>query len=145
MKKLQFSTEIMAPKQKVWETLWADDNYRAWTSVFTEGSHAVTDWNEGSKVHFLDGKGAGMYGIIEKKVDATFMSFRHIGEIKDGVEQPVDDRMKNWSEGRENYTLTQSGGITTLTVDLGAPEEFVDYFSGTFPKALAKVKEMAEA
>ena len=44
MKKLQFSIEINAPKEKVWDTLWQDENYRKWTSVFMEGSFAESDW-----------------------------------------------------------------------------------------------------
>ena len=53
MKKLQFSIEINAPKEKVWDTLWQDENYRKWTSVFIEGSFAESDWKEGGKIHFL--------------------------------------------------------------------------------------------
>jgi len=41
MKKIQFSTEINAPKEKVWNVLWDDATYRKWVSVFSEGSKAV--------------------------------------------------------------------------------------------------------
>ena len=58
MKKLNFTTKIDAPKEKVWNTLWNDATYRAWTSAFAEGSFAETDnWKEGSKVLFLDPNG----------------------------------------------------------------------------------------
>ena len=65
MELLKFSVKIIAPKEKVWSTLWNDTTYRQWTSAFTPGSHAVSDWNEGSKINFLDGNGSGMFSIID--------------------------------------------------------------------------------
>jgi uncharacterized protein YndB with AHSA1/START domain len=53
MQKLNFSTTIDAPKEKVWQVLWDHDNYRKWTAPFCEGSYAETDSKEGSKVLFL--------------------------------------------------------------------------------------------
>jgi uncharacterized protein YndB with AHSA1/START domain len=65
MEKMNFSIDINAPREKVWKTLWEDASYRKWTRVFIEGSHAVTDWQEGSKVLFLDGKGEGMVSKVQ--------------------------------------------------------------------------------
>jgi hypothetical protein len=39
------------------ESMWDDSTYRQWTSAFSEGSHAVSDWKEGSKVLFLSPEG----------------------------------------------------------------------------------------
>jgi hypothetical protein len=66
MEKMKFQTLINASKEKLWDTLWSDESYRAWTSAFMEGSMAETDWKEGSKVLFLDGKGSGMVSRIAK-------------------------------------------------------------------------------
>ena len=52
MKKLSFTIDIKAPKEKVWHSLWDEENYQSWTSVFCEGSYTVSDWNEGSKIYF---------------------------------------------------------------------------------------------
>jgi len=145
LKRISFSTTINAPKEKVWNVLWNDETYKAWTSVFSEGSCAVSDWNEGSKVLFLDGKGSGMYSTIAKKVPNEFMSFRHIGEVKDGVEQPVDEKTQSWSGGTENYTLKETNGVTELTIDLDMVAEMMDYFNKTFPAALEQVKKLSEA
>ena len=144
LKRVNFSISINAPKDKVWNALWDNENYKAWTSAFAEGSHAVTDWNEGSKVLFLDGKGSGMYSTIAKKTPNELMSFRHIGEVKDGKEQPLDDKTKAWSGGLETYKLTESNGVTEVSVDLDVPEDFMEYFTTTFPKALQNVKDIAE-
>ena len=144
MEKMNFSVEINAPKERVWEILWGDDTYRKWTSVFSAGSHAVTDWNEGSKVLFLDGKGSGMVSKIETKKPNELMSFKHLGEVKDGVEDTTSEKVKQWSGGMESYYLKETGGITTVTVEMDMVEDFKDYFMKTFPAALEQVKLLSE-
>lgn len=139
MKKVQLSIEIDAPKERVWRVLWDDATYRQWTSVFTEGSHAVTNWQEGSKVLFLGPNGDGMYGIIAKNTPPQFMSFQHLGEVKNNVEVAME-----WAGATENYTLSDHVGGTQLLVEMDTLPEFEAYFSGTFPKALAKIKEICE-
>lgn len=142
---MNFSTVINSTKEKVWEILWNHESYRAWTSVFSQDSHAVSDWNEGSKIHFLDGKGNGMYSIISKKIAPVQMTFEHIGEIKDNQEQADNEKTPGWSGAKESYTLNDADGKTELKVELDSISEFADYFKETFPKALQKIKEMAES
>jgi len=144
MEKLKFSIEIKAPKEKVWKVLWDDDTYRKWTSVFSEGSYAVTDWKEGSKVLFLGGEGNGMYSVIAQAKPNEFMSFKHLGVIKNGVEQPLDEESKKWSGALENYSLEEKNGLTEMKVEMDIAEEHKSYFNEAFPKALQKVKELSE-
>ena len=144
METKEFKISINAPKEKVWDTLWNDSSYRAWTSVFAEGSHAETDWKKGSKVLFLDGKGSGMVSVIAENIPNEFMSIKHLGEIKDGIEDTASDKVSQWSGATENYSLNTINGKTQLTVDMEITDEFMDYFLKTWPKALDKVKELAE-
>jgi len=145
MKKLNFSTDINAPKEKVWDTLWNDATYRAWTSAFAEGSYAKTDnWKEGSKVLFLDPKGDGMVSMVAKNKPHEYMSFKHLGEVKKGVEDTNSEKVKGWSGAMENYSLKEENGKTTLLVEMDSTDEFGDYFAKTWPKALEKVKELSE-
>jgi uncharacterized protein YndB with AHSA1/START domain len=141
MNRLHFSIDIAAPREKVWEVLWEDASYRDWTSAFSEGSYAVSDWNEGSTIQFLDSSSRyGMSAVIERKRPGEFISFRHEAEIRNGqVQQPAE-----WSGAHENYTLTSNDGKTTLTVDLDAPDEYRHMFEGKFPQALQRVKTLAE-
>jgi len=142
MKKLVFNIEINASREKIWDVLWNDRTYRIWTSVFSDGSYAVSDWEEGGKVQFLDGENNGMYGRIEKNKTNEFMSFLYLGEIKDGNEIPsIDLETKGV---KENYTLEESGNSTKLIVELDSEEKYQDYFEKQFPQALQKVKELAE-
>lgn len=149
MKKLQFSIDIKAPKEEVWKVLWNDATYKKWSSAFMEGSYAVTDWNEGSRVKFLSPGGDGMFSIIDKKITNEFMSFKHLGIIKNGKEEPDSEESKKLSGAMENYKLREVGGITKLHVevdvtDLGTGEDYVDMMNKAFPRALEKVKELSE-
>jgi uncharacterized protein YndB with AHSA1/START domain len=144
MQQLNFSTNIKASAENVWKVLWGDDSYPKWTSVFSEGSHAVTDWKEGSKVLFLDGKGSGMVSTISANKPNEFMSFKHLGEVKDGVEDTTSDKVKGWAGATETYTLTDTGGVTELSVDVDIIDQHKDYFIKTFPRALEQVKELSE-
>lgn len=140
MKKLTFSVIIHSSRELLWQTLWDDATYRDWTAVFTPGSHAVSDWEEGSKILFLSPGGDGMTSRIARLVPNEFMSFEHLGEVINGKE----DFTKGWSGAFENYTLRETAGGTELLVELDMSEEHEEYMAGIFPKALARVKELAE-
>ena len=145
MEKINFSTNINATKEKVWEILWNLDSYKAWTSAFMEGSYAKTDnWKEGSKVLFLDPKGSGMVSMVAVNKPNEYMSFKHLGEVKDGVEDTTSDRVKVWAGSTENYTLKGENGTTTLSVDMDITPEFKEMFEKMWPNALGKIKALAE-
>lgn len=144
MEKQEFKISIDAPREKVWNVLWADDTYREWTSPFSSGSHAETDWKKGSKVLFLDGKGMGMVSTIAENIPNEYMSFEHRGVVKDGVEDTESEEVKKWAGAHENYTLKNVSGKTELVVDMDINDEYKDMFTEIFPKALQKVKELSE-
>ena len=147
MEKMNFDISIKAIKEKVWDTLWQDASYSKWTSVFSESSYAVTDnWKEGTKVLFLDAKGSGMVSMVAENKPNTYMSIKHLGEVKDGIEDTTSELVQQWNGAMENYTLIETPGGTDLKIELegNMPEEFKDFFLNTWPKALEKVKELAE-
>ena len=142
MKQLHYTIDITAPGMKVWNVLWEDASYRDWSSAFGEGSYAVSDWNEGSPIKFIDpGSNSGMSAIIEKKTPGEYMCFRHIGEIVNGKEELYPEG----KVARERYSLKDTDGVTRLEVDLDVPETYQPMFDDMFPKALRRVKELAEA
>ncbi|HEX5168399.1 MAG TPA: SRPBCC domain-containing protein [Cyclobacteriaceae bacterium] len=144
MEKQEFKIAIDVPKEKVWNVLWNDSTYREWTSVFSPGSHAETDWKKGSKVLFVDGKGDGMVSMIAEHIPNSFMSFKHLGVVKKGKEDLSSKEVEAWSGAEENYTLKIVNGKTELRVDMDVADEFKEYFNKTWPKALDKLKELAE-
>ena len=147
MESMNFDISINAPREKVWNALWEDANYRNWTSAFSETSYAVTDWKQGSKILFLDGTGCGMVSRIEENRPNEYMSFQHLGEVRDGVEDTTSEKVQGWKGAMENYTLIETAGGTEVKVELtgNIPEEHKDYFVQAWPKALDKLKQIAES
>jgi hypothetical protein len=145
MKKRQYNVAIKAPKEKVWDILWGKGTYEEWTAVFAEGSTAETDWQEGSKVLFHDGKGEGMLAKIAKRRDNEYMGLQHLGMVTKGKEITEGPEVDSWKGAEENYTLTGENGSTQLQVDIDITEDMLDYFDKTWPKALDKLKQMAES
>lgn len=145
MEKLKFSTTINAPKEKVWKALWEDANYREWTRPFCEGSYAETDdWKVGSKVLFLAPGGSGMVSRVAVNRPNEYMSFEHLGEVKEGVEDTTSAAVKAWAGAHENYMLAEKNGATEVSVELEMTEAHKEYFEKTWPLALEKLKALAE-
>ncbi|MCM4152528.1 ATPase [Arenibacter sp. N53] len=141
MKKEKFSVIIQAPCHKVWEILWSNRTYSKWTSIFSEGSRVETDWKEGSTALFLNSENNGMVSRIAANKPYSFMSIEHLGYVTNGVE---DKSKPEWQGALENYTLTTMDGKTNLLVEMDITDDYLEYFSETWPRALAKVKELAE-
>jgi len=144
MKNLEFNISINASASKVWQVLWYDTTYRKWTNAFQEGSYAISDWKEGSKVHFLSPGGNGIFSLIAECIPDEKMVFTHLGVIKNFIEQPANDETKSWEGAKENYILKEESGNTLLQVSMNSTEAFADYLNNAFPKALKAVKELAE-
>jgi uncharacterized protein YndB with AHSA1/START domain len=144
MPKVTFSTTINAPKEKVWRTMLEDPTYRQWTSVFHEDSYAVTDWKEGTKALFLIPSGDGMVSRIAAHRPNEYLSIQHLGVVKNGVEDTESEAAKSFGEAFENYSLQETNGVSTLTVEMDMTDEFRKFFEETWPKALGKLKELAE-
>ena len=50
MQKMQFSIEIEAPREKVWQTLFDDKTFRDWGNIIDEGQYMVGELAEGNEV-----------------------------------------------------------------------------------------------
>jgi hypothetical protein len=149
MDKLHFSIVIDSPKEKVWNTMLEDKTYRIWTEQFTPGSYYKGDWSKGSKILFLGpdpktGKEGGMVSRIAENKIYEFISIEHLGIVHDGNEDTTSDAVKQWAGSLENYTFIDINGKTELLVDIDINDEYKDVFSDMWPKALQKLKELAE-
>lgn len=142
MKEMQFSTEIHAPKEKVWETLWQDETFRQWASIIDPGTYMVGELKEGSEVQFISAEnGYGVTSLVEKVVANDFLLLRHHADTQDSGER---ERADEWSGGTESYRLAEKDDTTTLTVAFDVPPELEEYFTVNYPKALEQVKILAE-
>jgi len=145
MKRLQFSTAIQAPRELVWETVIGPVTYRIWTAAFTEGSYFEGTWAQGQRMRFLAPGGNGLVSEIAELRPREFISIKHLGEIKGGVEDTESEAVRSWTPCFENYTFTQVGPATELTVDMDMAESFEEYMTKTWPKALSLLKALCEA
>ena len=143
MEKLYFSIVINAPKEKVWEVMLGKDTYSDWTEIFSPGSYYVGDWIEGSKMLFLGpdetGQMSGMVSKIKENRPYEYVSIEHNGEVKNGKEEVTE-----WSGALENYTFKEIDGKTELLVEMDTIEDYKELFQDIWPKALQRLKEIAE-
>ncbi len=142
MNEMQFSVEISAPKDKVWDTLWQDATFRQWAGIIDPGTYMKGELKEGSEVQFISAEnGYGVTSLVEKLTPGEFLLLRHQADTQGHGQQ---ERAKEWTGGAESYRLTEHDGMTTLTVTFDVPAEMEDYFNTNYPKALDRVKQLAE-
>jgi uncharacterized protein YndB with AHSA1/START domain len=142
MQKQEFSIEIQTPREKVWNTLWEDKTFRDWANIIDEGMYMVGELKEGNEVQFISSvSGYGVTSLVEKLIPNEFVSFRQMADTKDSGER---EREKEWTGGAESYSLAERGGTTTVTVDIDVSPGQEETFKDRFPKALERVKILAE-
>lgn len=141
MKKLQFSIEINSSKEKVWNTLWQDKTFREWAGIIDPGTYIVGELKEGNEVQFISAEGYGVKSFVERLITNEYLLLKHLADTK---ESGREEREKEWTGGEESYRLVNNGTTTTLTVEFNVPLELEEYFKVNYPKALEKIKELAE-
>lgn len=149
MEKFTTSIFINAPREKVWRTMLSKETYEEWTKPFNPTSRFEGDWSEGSKILFLgtdeNGKDeGGMVSRIARNVPYEHLSIEHLGIIENGVEDTTSEKARSWVPAFENYTLVEKDGGTELIIDQDLDEEHTEMFGKMWPKALQKLKELAE-
>jgi DNA-binding beta-propeller fold protein YncE len=143
-KKLDFSIAINAPRRTVWNAMLSPDGYRYWTAAFTEGSYFEGSWEKGKQIRFMSPSGDGMVSEIAENRPFEHVSIRHLGIVKNGVDDTTSPEATNWAPAYENYTLTDEGRETRVSVELDTVPEYEQYMRDTFPKALAFLKLLCE-
>lgn len=142
MKKIQFSIEIDAAKARVWDTLWQDKTFRQWASIIDPETYMVGDLQEGHEIQFISAaSGYGVTSLVEKLVAGEYLRLRHRADTQDDGKR---ERENEWTGGEESYVLAEKDGLTTLTVAFDVPPELEEEFRANYPKALERVKELAE-
>jgi hypothetical protein len=142
MKEMQFSVEINATKERVWDTLWQDETFREWASIIDPESYMVGDLKVGNEIQFISSaSGYGVTSLVEKLVAGEFLLLKHRADTQEDGKR---EREKEWTGGQESYSLAEKDGTTTLTVVFDVPPELEEEFKASYPKALEQVKVLAE-
>jgi hypothetical protein len=132
MKKLQFNVSIKAPAGRVYDRMLGISSkltYEQWTALFNPTSTYEGNWKK----------------EISENVPGRFVSIRHYGLVKANAEITEGPDVEKWANGFENYSFEEADGITTVKVELDTNEEFSEYMSQTYPKALDRLREICEA
>lgn len=148
MEKLRFSTRISAPVHRVWSSMLDDAPYREWTSEFSAGSYYEGGWEAGRGIRFLgpsdDGTLNGIFGrVVEVRPD-EYVCVEYDGQVVSGVEDTTSAEARAFAGARESYAFSESGGVTTVDVELDIDDSMADMLADAWPKALARLKEIAE-
>jgi uncharacterized protein YndB with AHSA1/START domain len=148
LNRLHFEITIGAKVKKVFSTMIDEQHYREWTAAFNPTSHFKGSWEKGAKIIFLgtdqDGKEGGMIGKIKENIPNQFLSIEYTGIVQNGKEITTGADIEGWAGACENYTFTERNGKTLLAVDLDSNQEFMNYFTETWPKALNILKAICE-
>lgn len=151
MIKLKFTKDINAHVNKVYNLMLGINNietYQQWTSEFNPTSTYKGSWEKGAKIYFIgtdeNGKQGGMVSEIADNIPFRFVSIRHCGILNGTDEITEGAEVEKWAGGLENYLFQENNGVTTLTVELDVLGEYLDYFNTTWPKALNRLKKLAE-
>lgn len=142
MQEMQFSIRIKAPRATVWEMLWDDEAFRDWGNIIDEGQYMVGEIKEGNEVQFISAaSGMGVTSLVEKCSPGEFVLFR---QLADTIDSGKREREKEWTGGMESYRLAEENGITDLTVKIDIPAGQEETFRVRLPKALERLKALAE-
>ena len=144
LRPMQFSITIAAPVEKVFQVFHDPDGYRRWTSAFCEGSYYEGRWEQGARVRFMSPTEDGMVAEIAAFRPNEYISLRHLGWVVKGVEDTESEAVRSWAPAYENYTFQTVPEGTRLIVDQDVLEEYLDFMSKTWPKALSLLKELCE-
>jgi uncharacterized protein YndB with AHSA1/START domain len=143
MLKIKKSIDIPASKEQVWKVLLTDELMRNWYSEFSEGSHAVTDWKEGSKVIFKDKSENGMIGrvAVHKPQEALVVTYE--GMLTPQGEDYESEAARQVKGGQEAFYLKGVNGHTHLDIESDMTEEFFEAMSKAWDKALLQISKLA--
>jgi hypothetical protein len=138
------SVDIHAAKANVWDVLINDKFTRIWYAEFSDGAHAQTDWQVGSKTLFIDNTNNGLIGKVIANKPNELISIEFSGEVRNGIEDYDGESAQAIKGGLESYRLSEKNGITHLQIEADLTEDFATLMSVAWENALQKIKSLSE-
>ena len=139
MKNLQYDILIDACPEKVWNSVFGQDENKNWPGAIDEGTYFEGDWSENSIMRFLDSENNGMFNRIEICQPFEKLKMLQVGWILDGELSP-----QNWGDSTIIYLFEPKDNGTLLKCEVNSPDEFVDFFNSKYPANFQKIKRLAE-
>lgn len=144
IKKIVFEQEIKSSAETVWNKMWDKKSYTDWTTPFCAGTYFTGEIELGSRIHFIAPSFDGMYSDVFYLIPNKLIIFKHIGNLKDLKELPIDAEAERWTGSFETYKLNEVHGVTTVTAEIDCVPEYINYMEEKFPLALQELKKISE-
>lgn len=148
MKTKTYQINIKAPVAQVFYKMLDRPTYKLWTAEFQPTSDYEGGWNKGDKIYFIginkEGKREGMIAKIAEHIPNKFISIAHYGILDGDTEILEGPAVEGWTGCTENYHFEEQDDVTTVTVKLDVMDQYLTYFDETWPKALARLKQICE-
>lgn len=144
IKKIVFEQEINASAETVWNKMWDKKSYTYWTTPFCAGTYFTGEIELGGRIHFIAPSFDGMYSDVFYLIPNKLIIFKHIGNLKDLKELPIDAEAERWTGSFETYKLNEVDGVTTVTAEIDCVPEYINYMNEKFPLALQELKKISE-
>ena len=142
MKELEYQIIINKPKEIVWFTIWDDQSFRDWSNNIDKGTYMLGGIIEGNEIQFISSvNGYGVTSLVSKLIPNEYVLFKHASDTQN---TGTETRDKQWTGGSESYTLTENNGSTVLIIKSEIPDELVELFNVSMPKALERIKYLSE-
>lgn len=104
-----------------------------------------TDWEVGGRTYFTDsGNKNGMVSTIESIEKPNHLIFKHLGELRNGVEDVDSEKVKALNGSVEAYYLVKNNDKTTVKVEVDSDDNFQEMFDNGFKKGLEVIKNLSE-
>jgi hypothetical protein len=145
MIKLNYSVEINAKKEKIWETMIDQDSYQKWVKAFSANSKFIGEWKQGETILFFDPNLGGSKAILEIFDPYNEILARHFSIVDKNQNENNDDQMtKKWIGSTERYSFIEVENNTKLEIEMTVDETFSKMFNTSWPKALEIIKSLCE-
>jgi uncharacterized protein YndB with AHSA1/START domain len=145
MEQLEYSIEIEATREQVWDSMLQPTTYREWVNASWPDSFYEGKWVEGTTIRFISAGGGGTAAVVKELKQFHSIELKHVAMINpDGSEDTTSDSAKGWIGTLERYTFHEKDGKTTVNVTMETTPEWIDMFEEGWPAALEKLKEVCE-
>lgn len=142
MREIKYTIEIKASKEKVWKTLWSNATYRDWADIIDEGLYMKGSLKKGKEIEFISSvNGYGVTSLVAELIPNEYVLFKHRADTQGSG---MEERKNEWAGGTESYALSEKEGATELVVKMDVPTELDELFNERLPKALERIKKLAE-
>ena len=145
MKTLKHSINISASPEEIWNAIFSPDCFKKWGAEFGPDPNFSGTWEEGTEMHFYDSDHNGMVALVEKCDLHKTLVLRYVACLAGGKKDVAAIEKMDWKDHLEKYLIEEKENGCTLQIESDTGDEFVEAFTAAWPRALNRIKDMAEA